>query len=150
MDLVIKFTLASFGAFFAALWVALVLWTYRDIQSRSTSVLVQILATLLVLALNVPGLFLYFLVRPSETLAEAYARALEEETLLREVESEKVCPTCRREIEDDFFTCPSCMTPLKRLCPCGLRPVALRWERCPYCPEARPVDGGLAMPPRAN
>ena len=36
------------GAFLAALWISLVIWTYRDIRTRARDPLVQILATLLV------------------------------------------------------------------------------------------------------
>jgi len=40
------------GAFIAALWIALVIWTYRDIRSRARDPLVQILSTLLVAVLT--------------------------------------------------------------------------------------------------
>ena len=36
------------GAFLAALWISLVIWTYRDIRTRARDPLVQTLATLLV------------------------------------------------------------------------------------------------------
>ena len=42
------------GAFLAALWVSLVVWTYRDIRSRARDPLVQILSALLVAVLNLP------------------------------------------------------------------------------------------------
>ena len=34
------------GAFLAALWISLVIWTYRDIRTRARDPLVQTLATL--------------------------------------------------------------------------------------------------------
>ena len=47
--------LAAFaGAFIVALWVALIIWTYRDIRSRHRDRLVHILAAVLVALLNLP------------------------------------------------------------------------------------------------
>ena len=51
----ILFLTGFVGAFLAALWIALVIWTYRDIRGRSRDRLVQILTTLLVAVLNLPG-----------------------------------------------------------------------------------------------
>ena len=53
----------------AALWLGLVIWTFRDIRSRSRDIFAQILATLVVAILNLPGLLIYMMVRPRETLA---------------------------------------------------------------------------------
>ncbi|HAX69052.1 MAG TPA: hypothetical protein DCY14_05570, partial [Anaerolineae bacterium] len=43
------------GAFLVALWISLVVWTYRDIRARARDPLVQTLAALLVAVLNLPG-----------------------------------------------------------------------------------------------
>ena len=57
--------LTSFGgAFLAALWISLVIWTYRDIRTRSRDPLVQTLATLFVAVLNLPGILVYLILRP--------------------------------------------------------------------------------------
>ena len=57
--------LAGFGgAFLAALWISLVIWTYRDIHTRARDPLVQTLATLLVAVLNLPGVLVYLILRP--------------------------------------------------------------------------------------
>ena len=45
---------------------------------------------------NIPGLALYLMLRPRESLEDAYARSLEEEALLREIGDEGMCPSCRR------------------------------------------------------
>ena len=70
------------GAFLAALWIALVIWTYRDIRSRARDPLVQILSASLVALLNIPGILVYLILRPPRTLEEEYQRTLEEEALL--------------------------------------------------------------------
>jgi hypothetical protein len=74
--------LTGFGAaFVAALWIALVIWTYRDIRARARDPLVQTLATLLVAVLSLPGILVYLILRPSKTLEEDYQKTLEEEAL---------------------------------------------------------------------
>jgi RNA polymerase subunit RPABC4/transcription elongation factor Spt4 len=141
LETIIQIALAVFGAYVAAFWFALVVWTFRDIQKRSRDVLVQVLATLLVLLFNVPGLILYTILRPPETLAESYARSLEEESLLQDIEDRQACPSCKRRVHPDFLLCPSCRTPLKQACPSCNRLLHLSWRVCPYCGESTSVEG---------
>ena len=47
------------GAFLAALWLSLLVWTYRDIRSRVRDPLVRILAVLVVALLFLPGVVVY-------------------------------------------------------------------------------------------
>jgi len=130
---IISFVLILLGAYAVLFLVSLVVWTFRDIRLRTRDVLVQILATLLVLAFNVPGLMLYFILRPRETLAEAYERALGEEALLQDIEERYICPTCKRKAEADFLVCPYCHTQLRKRCPSCERLINLNWDVCPYC-----------------
>jgi RNA polymerase subunit RPABC4/transcription elongation factor Spt4 len=123
------------GAVLAAFWIGLVVWTAQDIRSRSRDLLTVLLSVLLVLVFNLLGLALYLLMRPKETLADAYERALEEETLLQGLENRGLCPNCQRPIEHDFVLCPVCRTRLKRPCHhCG-RLLQPGWAVCPYCAE---------------
>jgi RNA polymerase subunit RPABC4/transcription elongation factor Spt4 len=133
IETIIQIAMALIGAYLAALWFCLVVWTFRDIQKRTRDVLVQILATLLVLLFNVPGLMLYLILRPPETLSEAYARNLGEETLLRELSQRDVCPHCQNKVEPDFRVCPICRTPLKEACPTCGKLTQLSWQACPFC-----------------
>jgi RNA polymerase subunit RPABC4/transcription elongation factor Spt4 len=133
IETIIQIAMALIGAYLAALWFCLVVWTFRDIQKRTRDVLVQILATLLVLLFNVPGLMLYLILRPPETLSEAYARNLGEETLLRELSQRDVCPHCQNKVEPDFRVCPICRTPLKESCPSCGKLTQLAWQACPFC-----------------
>ena len=87
---------AIFGALLAALWLSLVIWSFRDMRSRSRDPFAQILATLVVALLPGLGLVVYMILRPPETLAEAYERSLEEEALLQEIEERPACPGCSR------------------------------------------------------
>jgi RNA polymerase subunit RPABC4/transcription elongation factor Spt4 len=121
------------GAFLAALWIALVIWTYRDIRARARDPLVQILSTLLVTLLNLPGVLVYLILRPPRTLEEEYQRTLEEEALLQALEDLPLCPGCERRIKDEWQVCPNCHTKLKKTCHnCG-KFMELPWNICPFC-----------------
>src|SRR5574341_1264157 len=125
--------LAFGGAFFLALWVSLIIWTFRDVRARSRDVFAILLATLMVVVFGPLGLLLYFLLRPRDTLAELYERSLEEEALLQDLEERAVCPGCRRKIEVAWQVCPDCHTILRKKClQCG-QLLHLRWNICPYC-----------------
>jgi RNA polymerase subunit RPABC4/transcription elongation factor Spt4 len=125
--------LALLGAYAALFLIALVIWTVRDIRSRTRDILLQILATLLVLVFNVPGLVLYFVLRPQYTLDEAYEHALGQEALLQDIEERYICPSCKRKAQADFLICPYCHAELRKRCPNCERSMNLNWEVCPYC-----------------
>jgi RNA polymerase subunit RPABC4/transcription elongation factor Spt4 len=143
------------GAYFVAFWFSLIVWTFRDIRSRSRDLFSQALGTILVLPpppLNLGGLILYLILRPRDTLAETYERSLEEEALLQGIEDVEVCPACKQLIESDYIVCPQCYTQLKRKCRDCNRLMDLTWTVCAYCggktsqqplPTSRP--GELAM-----
>ena len=132
--------IAAGVSWFVALWFSLVVWTFRDIQSRSQDFVVQVLATLLVAVMNVPGLLVYLILRPSDTLLETYERSLEEESLLQDVENRLACPNCHQRVQTDFLLCPACMTQLKRQCgQCG-KVLQLKWTVCPYCAHDVPAS----------
>ncbi|HEU5422468.1 MAG TPA: zinc ribbon domain-containing protein [Nitrolancea sp.] len=122
-------------AYFLALWFALIVWTFQDIQSRSRSVIAQIFSTLVVVLFSFPGVILYLILRPRDTLDDAFQRSLEEEYLLQDLEELPLCPTCQHYVEQDYVFCPHCRTELKEPCAgCG-RPIDIRWEICPFCGE---------------
>ena len=126
------------GAFLAALWISLVVWTYRDIRTRTRDPLVQTLSALLVAVLNIPGVLVYLILRPQRTMEEDYQHTLEEETLLQSLEDQSLCPGCERRVRDDWQVCPHCQTRLKKPCHhCG-RLMELPWNICPYCGTPAP------------
>jgi uncharacterized membrane protein len=124
---------AACGVVTAALWGGMAIWSFRDIRSRSRDVLAQILATVLVAVLPVVGLMVYLMLRPKETLSDAYERSLEQEALLQAIEEPEVCPGCGQRVKGEYLFCPSCHTKLKRPCPSCNQPLHLRWALCPYC-----------------
>ncbi len=126
-------TTTAIGAVVASMWLGLVLWTWRDMRARSRDVMAQGAATLVVAILNVFGLIIYLMLRPRETLTEAYERSLEEESLLQGIEEKPVCPGCGRPTNILWQVCPYCHTRLKKPCvQCG-QLLELNWNLCPYC-----------------
>ena len=126
------------AAFLAALWLSLIFWAIRDIRQRSRDPLLRILAVLVVTILFLPGIIIYLILRPSNTLEEEYQRTLEEEALLQTIEDSSLCPGCARQVEIEWVICPNCHTRLKKLChQCGKR-MELPWDLCPHCGTSTP------------
>jgi RNA polymerase subunit RPABC4/transcription elongation factor Spt4 len=140
---------AGFVAFGLAVWFSIIVWTFMDIRSRSRDKLVWVFATLLVFLFNVFGLVVYLILRPHETLMQAYERSLEEEALLQEIEERPICPNCRHRVEHAYRICPNCLHKLKDVCLTCDKLVELDWSVCPYCtterkhPVALPAEAPL-------
>lgn len=127
------------GVILAALWLALIIWAYRDMRSRSRDTLAQVFVAVSVAVLNFPAVFIYILLRPRETLSEAYERSLEEEALLQEIEEKPTCPGCGQRVQQDWQVCPACHTRLKKLCKVCNYMLELSWTVCPHCASAQPA-----------
>jgi hypothetical protein len=132
--------------FLAAIWLALVFWTFSDARRRVGDPLLVACATVASLVFPFLGSIVYAIVRPPEFLADAHERELEiaaAEARLAAVEGLH-CPHCDFEIEKTFLRCPSCLRKLKEPCnTCG-RPLDPRWKICPYCES----EVGAAAAPR--
>ena len=126
------------AAFAAALWLSLIIWTYRDIRRRARDPLVRILAILVVAVLFLPGILIYLILRPQRTQEEEFQQTLEEEALLQSIEDSALCPGCGRRVKEDWVACPSCYTRLKKACHECSRPIELAWNLCPYCGTPAP------------
>jgi hypothetical protein len=129
--------LAFVGAFIVALWVSMIVWTFRDARSRSRDIFAILLATLMVVVFGPLGLLLYLMLRPPVTLAELYERSLEEEALLQDLEERPRCPGCSRQVKEEWVLCPDCHTTLKNVCQTCNNSLHLAWTICPFC--ATPV-----------
>jgi RNA polymerase subunit RPABC4/transcription elongation factor Spt4 len=119
------------------LWLATAFWAYRDMQQRSTNPIAPYLAaTLIIVFTPIAFIFAYFLykiVRPKETVSEANERALAEEAMLVEIESQPHCANCSRPVHEEWIICPTCRNRLRRVCPNCSRLVELDWSLCAYC-----------------
>ncbi len=128
-------------AYAVVLTIGVIYWTYRDVRDRTRDGWTQAISVLIVVIFNILGLILYLILRPHETLNEAYERRLEAEALMREMpEARPACPGCQRSINEEFIVCPQCRTKLRQPCESCGRPLDLNWTACPYCatPSAHP------------
>lgn len=130
---IIGIIVALSGAFLFAFWVAMGIWTFNDIRNRTRDWLAIVLATLLVLIFPLVGWILFIMIRPKDSLADAFDRALEEETLLRELEGTLACHSCGAPVQDRWNFCVACHTQLRHACPkCG-KAMRQEWDICVSC-----------------
>ncbi len=161
-------------AYLAILWVVLLTWTLRDIQSRTSDDGLRFISVAVVAVFSVPGLLLYLALRPRETVADEYARRLETEAFMRELDKHPSCPDCARPVEAAFVVCPFCRASLSTACEACGEAVDRKWVACAFCgvepqrpaaapasvaasrtpsrvaPRAVPVPAPAAMSPRMN
>ena len=124
---------ALLGAFLFAFWIAMGIWTFNDIRSRTRDWLAIALASLLVLVFPLVGLVLYMMIRPRETLADVFDRALEEESLLRELESTLSCYRCGLPVQDNWNFCSNCHSQLRYACSSCGKAMRHEWSICVSC-----------------
>jgi F0F1-type ATP synthase membrane subunit c/vacuolar-type H+-ATPase subunit K len=128
------------GVIFTALHGGAIVWAFRDMRARSRDWLALVVVVILVAILPLFGLIVYIMLRPRETLAEAYEHSLEQEALLQAIEEPEICPGCGQRVKSDYILCPTCHTRLKQPCPSCRQPLHLHWSVCPYC--------GMAVTPQ--
>lgn len=118
-------------------WVAIAYTVVRDARQRSSSISFTLFAVILGFFPPFLGALIYLIVRPPTTLAEERERELEEEALMTPVDTVQTrpCPSCGRDIDDDFILCPYCRTQFARRCVSCQRSLRLGWNVCPYCGE---------------
>lgn len=76
-----RIIIAILIAYLALLWISIIIWTTKDIISRTNNVVYQLISILLVVVLNIFGLFIYLGLRPAKTLIEKFFEDLEYEAL---------------------------------------------------------------------
>jgi len=146
LNSILLFVITGSGAVVSAIWLGLILWTWRDMRLRSRDPLAQLAASLMVALLGIFGIVIYIMLRPQQTLTEAYERSLEEEALLQNIEQKPVCPGCGRPIKEAWQVCPYCHTKLRKPCiQCG-ELLDLAWNLCPYCATSQVVYEAQAAP----
>lgn len=133
-------------AYLVVLWVASIVWAYRDASARTRDPVLRGVAVLLVATLSFAGLIVYLVMRPRETLADQYERRLEAEALMHEIQEQATCPMCRRKIEAEFVVCPFCRSALRVPCESCGRALITTWVLCPYCGADRPSEEPAPKP----
>lgn len=126
----------------AVLWLALVIWTYKDARKRIDDAIIIGVAVLTSLILPFMGTLIYTILRPAEYLAEARERELEMRAMEQELQAMRACPSCGELIKSEYLACPNCRRPLRSACPTCDRVLEPGWKVCPYCgqdPRAKRV-----------
>ena len=62
-----------------------------------------------------------------------FSDRLEEEYLLQDIEEAALCPSCQRQVSDDYILCPHCQANLKQPCTSCNQLIKIGWPVCPYC-----------------
>jgi predicted RNA-binding Zn-ribbon protein involved in translation (DUF1610 family) len=130
----VQLTLRAVGLYVVLLWLGAAFWAFRDAGRRTHNLLVPYAAGALVI-LATPvffpfALILYAIVRPSETLVEAWERRMAEEAA---AETVPLCATCGRRTDPDWIACPSCGQRLHHRCASCGRLMGLDWALCAWC-----------------
>ena len=107
--------------FLFILWIAVIVWVYRDAERRGMN---GILWALLVLIGNLIGLLIYLIVR-SDTLGIVQDTTSGPTTYS--------CPKCQEPVGRNFIYCPHCGTSLQNICPECKKSVEANWKLCPHC-----------------
>lgn len=113
--------LSSFSFFsflLMALWIAVIVWVYRDAERRGMN---GILWALLVFIGNLIGLLIYLIVRNGPVTSPASPG------------TSQPCPQCQKPVSPNFEFCPHCGARMEASCPQCKKPVEKTWAACPYC-----------------
>jgi RNA polymerase subunit RPABC4/transcription elongation factor Spt4 len=126
----------SFSLLFLIIWIAVIVWVYRDAERRGMS---GLLWALLVFIGNLIGLLIYLIVRqdhPEAASGETAAVCCDERAAsapIAKTAPSLTCPSCQKPVEKDFAFCPNCGARLQPVCPSCGRPVEVGWKVCPHC-----------------
>jgi RNA polymerase subunit RPABC4/transcription elongation factor Spt4 len=149
----VRLTIQAVAFYVVLLWAATAYWAYRDLQQRTNNPVAPYLAAALIILFTpvffLFGVIIYRILRPSETVAQANERALAEEAMMVEIESQPHCANCSRQVHEDWIICPTCRNRLRRVCPNCSRLVELDWSLCAWCGKdfERPTVRPEAMQP---
>ncbi len=73
-DVFIEFTIL----YFFIIWISILLWVMKDISNRTNNIILQIVSVLIILFFTPFWIFIYLLIRPSNTLFEKYYGEIED------------------------------------------------------------------------
>jgi hypothetical protein len=123
----------SFSLLFVFIWLAVILWVYKDAERRRMS---GLLWALLVFIGNLVGLLIYLIIRQDHPVcAEPSGSATAPPPGPPETAEKKrpACPACQKTVEPVFIYCPHCGASLQKACPSCGKPREPEWKVCPHC-----------------
>ena len=126
----------SFSLLFVIIWLAVILWVYKDAERRRMS---GLLWALLVFIGNLIGLLIYLIIRQDHPICEEPAGSAglpqSSQPTRPEAAGEKplTCPACNKTVEPGFVYCPHCGASLQKTCPSCGKLKEKDWKVCPHC-----------------
>jgi hypothetical protein len=114
-------------------WFVVLYWVWLDSGDRTSNKLVRGSYVLLVAVLNVIGLIIYLIIRPSQTIEEIYWADLERRYLKYETAELGDCPRCGSQLFPGYTFCPNCGYKLKKKCSNCKVFVDKKNKFCPHC-----------------
>lgn len=128
-----KFVWQVFSYGLVVFWFVVLYWVWLDSGERSSNKTVRISYVILVAVLNVVGLLIYLIIRPSQTIEEIYWADLERRYLKYETAELGDCPKCGSQLFPGYTYCPNCRYKLKMKCPRCKVYVDKKDKFCPHC-----------------
>ncbi len=115
----INFNIFSFiiGLLFILFSLVIIGWVWIDSSERTSRKGLRLVYMLLVIFLNIPGLIIYLIIRPSETIEEIYWGDLERRYLKFETSELGDCPKCGHQLYPGYVFCTNCGFEIKKRCP---------------------------------
>jgi hypothetical protein len=114
-------------------WFVVLYWVWLDSGERTSNKTVKISYVILVALLNIVGLLVYLIIRPSQTIEEIYWADLERRYLKYETAELGDCPKCGSQLFPGYTFCPNCRYKLKMKCPRCKTYVDKKNKFCPHC-----------------
>lgn len=102
-------------------WLVIIGWVWIDSGERTSKTSLRVIYVILTSVLNIPGLIIYLIVRPSETIEEIYWADLERRYLKYETSDLGDCNKCGHQLFPGFVFCSNCGLEIKKRCSkCGV------------------------------
>ncbi|MGI5897865.1 MAG: zinc ribbon domain-containing protein [Candidatus Dojkabacteria bacterium] len=115
------FVIKTLSIMLVVFWIVVIYWVWFDASERTSNKWAKIGYVVLTTLLNIIGLLIYLLIRPSRTIEEIYWADLERRYLKYETSELGDCPKCGTQLEPGYKFCPNCRYKLKIKCPsCGV------------------------------
>ncbi|MDX9739308.1 MAG: zinc ribbon domain-containing protein [Candidatus Dojkabacteria bacterium] len=114
-------------------WLVLIGWVWIDSGERTSNLTIRIVYLVLVLILNIPGLIIYLIIRPSETIDQIYWADLERRYLKYETSELGDCSKCGAQLLPGYVFCTNCGNEIKKECPKCKVMISKGSKFCAYC-----------------
>jgi hypothetical protein len=121
------------GFVLVVFWLFIIGWVWIDSGERTSKKDSRIGYVLLAVFLNIPGLIIYLIIRPGDTIEEIYWADLERRYLKYETADLGDCPKCGSQLFPGYVHCANCGYEIKTRCPQCSVLVNKDHKYCEFC-----------------